>query len=105
MSKRLLILICLVNIAIFTTGLAETQQISSYKILDFSEPYAKVNELMTAEKYSYTNQDYYLVTFSTNDDINGEMVFNVNTGEVIIDEIIVKNIVTIQPFSNFAQLI
>jgi len=43
MLKRLLILICLVNIAIFTTGLAEAQQISSYRILDFSEPYAKEN--------------------------------------------------------------
>lgn len=93
MLKKLLILICLVNIAIFTTGLVEAQQISSYKILDFSEPYGKENELMTAEKYSHGTQDYYLVTFWTGDDINGEMVFNVNTGEVIQDEIIVKNII------------
>jgi len=48
---------------------------------------------MTAEKYSHNNQDYYLVTFWTGDDINGEMVFNVNTGEIIIDEIIVKKII------------
>ena len=93
MLKKLLILICLVNIAIFTTGLVEAQQISSYKILDFSEPYAKENELMTAEKYSYNNQDYYLVTFWTGDDLNGEIVFDVNTGEIIEDENIVGNII------------
>lgn len=93
MLKKLLILICLVNIAIFTTGLVEAQQISSYKILDFSEPYAKENELMTAEKYSYNNQDYYLVTFWTGDDLNGEIVFDVNTGEIIGDENIVGNII------------
>lgn len=93
MLKKLLILICLVNIAIFTTGLVEAQQISSYKILDFSEPYAKENELMTAEKYSYNNQDYYLVTFWTGDDVNGEIVFDVNTGEIIEDENIVGNII------------
>ena len=93
MLKRLLILLCLFNIAIFTTGLAEAQQISSYKILDFSEPYAKENELMTAEKYSHNNQDYYLVTFWTGNDINGEMVFNVNTGEVILNEIILEKII------------
>ena len=93
MLKKLLILMCLVNIAIFTTGLVEAQQISSYKILDFSEPYAKENELMTAEKYSYNNQDYYLVTFWTGDDLNGEIVFDVNTGEIIEDENIVGNII------------
>ena len=93
MLKKLLILICLVNIAIFTTGLVEAQQISNYKILDFSEPYAKENELMTAEKYSYNNQDYYLVTFWTGDDLNGEIVFDVNTGEIIEDENIVGNII------------
>ena len=93
MLKKLLILICLVNIAIVTTGLVEAQQISSYKILDFSEPYAKENELMTAEKYSYNNQDYYLVTFWTGDDLNGEIVFDVNTGEIIEDENIVGNII------------
>ena len=93
MLKKIFILICLINVSIFTTGLAEAQQISSYKILDFSEPYAMENELMTADKYSYNNQDYYLVTFWTGDDIKGEIVFDVNTGEIIEDENIVRNII------------
>lgn len=93
MLKKLFILICLIIVATLAIGLVEAQQISSYKILDFSEPYARENEVMISEKYSHNNQEYYLVTFWTGDEISGEMVFNVNTGDVIIDEIIVKKII------------
>lgn len=94
MLKKIFVILILVSVVLASFGLVSAQQISKYKILDFAEPYAREDEIMTAYGCYYCeDQPFYIVDFTIGEDLLGEIVIDANTGEVIKDEGIARKII------------
>jgi PGF-CTERM protein len=94
MLKKIFVILILVSVVLASFGLVSAQQISKYKILDFAEPYAREDEIMTAYGCYYCeDQPFYIVDFTIGGDLSGEIVIDANTGEVIKDEGIARKII------------
>lgn len=94
MSKKLFVVLILASIVLASIGSISAQQISQYGILDFAEPFAREGETMICNGcYHYQDQPYWVVAFTADNNIMGEIVINANTGEVIKDENIARKII------------
>lgn len=94
MSKKLFAILILASIVLASVGSISAQQISQYGILDSAEPFAREGETMVCNGcYHYQDQPYFVVAFTADNIIAGEIVIDANTGEVIKDENIARKII------------
>lgn len=79
----------------FSVGMVSGEQLERTDIvLNYALPYALNNEVMNTDgPYDYANNSYYLVHFSDENGLAGELVFDANTGEFVKDENISEKVI------------
>ncbi|WP_319507690.1 hypothetical protein [uncultured Methanolobus sp.] len=79
----------------FSVGMVSGQQLERTDIaINYALPYALNYETMSTDgPYDYENNSYYLVHFSNESGLAGELVFDANTGEVVKNQNISEKVI------------